>query len=291
MMKNDCLGFELFNTNGIYYLKSNLLSSFNVNHLFACRFGGVSSGDFNSLNVSFSRKDRNGCLDTFNNVYENYARVLKVLNSTPEKSCAARQIHSACVKVADCCGANIVKDVGSDGEDGLILCSDNAEIETIAIKTADCVPILFYDKKSKNVAAVHAGHRGTNMKIASVCAEKMMSLSGCSFEDIYVAIGPCIGKCCYEVGVEVANNTLNCLGSRWQFEQLCQSKPNQKYMLDLAGSNKQVLVNFGIPQNNIDVCKYKTCCFEINGINAFFSHRKSGGFSGTFPTIICRNCK
>lgn len=289
MIYNSNLNYELCTYDNIYYLKSKLLSSFNVKHLFALKFGGVSSGVFDSLNVSSARKDKDGNTDSCANIYENYKRVLDVYNVEPQKAVAAKQVHGNKVVIAQNGGVNIESECTSDGEDGIIVCKDNSFVDAVSIKTADCVPILFYDKKSGNVAGVHAGHRGTCLEIAKVCALQMMKISGASVKDIYVAIGPCIGVCCYEVSADVAANVSKAVNDKTTFEKLCIKKDNGKFMLDLAGVNSVILQNIGVPVENIDICPYKTCCFELNDIPAFFSHRKSGGFSGTFPSVICKN--
>src|SRR5207245_10260402 len=74
----------------------------------------------------------------------------------------------------------------------------------VAVKTAECVPILIVDPLNRAVAVVHAGWRGTAKKIAGRAVAEMQSKFSTRAEDLHVAIGPAIGKCCYEVGPEVA---------------------------------------------------------------------------------------
>ena len=72
------------------------------------------------------------------------------------------------------------------------------------VQTADCVPILLADPKRRVVAAVHAGWRGTLARIVAKALGRMRSNSARLPEDVTAAIGPAIGRCCYEVGPEVA---------------------------------------------------------------------------------------
>ena len=140
--------------------------------------------------------------------------------------------------------------------------------------------------RNGDVCAVHAGWRGTALDIAVKAAKK---LSGGDMDSVVVAIGPCIGRCCYEVGEEV----------RSSFEMLFRSKDMSYDMnmiftvmptcsmggsiyLDLARANKELLVLSGVPEKNIDVSGICTCCFEDGGDRPFFSHRAYGGYSGTF---------
>ena len=106
-----------------------------------------------------------------------------------------KQIHSATV-------------VDADGRCG-ILGQGDALLEdhpgaVVAIKTADCMPILLVDERHCAVAAVHAGWRGTAAHIVGASLEAMRQRFGTESSDLHAAIGPGIGKCCYEVGPEVA---------------------------------------------------------------------------------------
>jgi len=74
----------------------------------------------------------------------------------------------------------------------------------LAIRTADCVPILIVDPRTRAVAAVHAGWRGTVAEIAPKAVAAMGREFGSRPEDLEIAIGPGIGPCCFEVGPEVA---------------------------------------------------------------------------------------
>ncbi len=106
-----------------------------------------------------------------------------------------KQIHSAtCVEA---------------GGRGGVLGEGDALLEdtlgaVVAVKTADCIPILLVDERRRAVAAVHAGWRGTVAGIAAGAAATMSKRFGTRVEDLHAAIGPGIGKCCYEVGPEVA---------------------------------------------------------------------------------------
>ena len=76
----------------------------------------------------------------------------------------------------------------------------------VAVKTADCIPILMVDGRTHAVAAVHAGWRGTAKNIVAQAIAEMEQKFYSRAEDVHVAIGPGIGKCCYEVGPEVVSN-------------------------------------------------------------------------------------
>lgn len=106
----------------------------------------------------------------------------------------AKQVHSNHVLV--------VQSGGKQGE-GDALISNEPGIG-LAIRTADCLPILITDPKNRAVAAVHAGWRGVVCEVAAKAVEAMTQHFGSKPADLVVAIGPGIGSCCFEVGPEVA---------------------------------------------------------------------------------------
>ena len=164
------------------------------------------------------------------------------------------------------------------------------EIDALCVKTADCVPILLSSKDGKEVSAVHAGWRGTVADIVTKAAEKF----SCPKEDILCAIGPCIGVCCYEVGEEVYEAVKRLFSFKGMenltssmFRNVCTCSAQTKKKANLSEINKQLLLNFGLPEENIDVAGICTACHE----DEFFSHRASGGFSGTFVSAIRRQIR
>ncbi|HEY9190716.1 MAG TPA: peptidoglycan editing factor PgeF, partial [Sulfurovum sp.] len=112
----------------------------------------------------------------------------------------------------------------------------------LGILTADCVPILLYDRQKEVVAAVHAGWKGTKAQIASKTVQKMIAEYGCDPEAIMAGIAPAIGRCCYEVGEEVAEHFFHTP------EALTQK--GEKYMLDLPFINQKQLLEAGLKEEN-----------------------------------------
>jgi polyphenol oxidase len=106
----------------------------------------------------------------------------------------AKQIHSDRVLR--------VESSGPQGE-GDALISNRPGIG-LAIRTADCLPILIADQRRRAVAAIHAGWRGVVSEIVPKAVEAMTQQFGSNAEDLVIAIGPGIGPCCFEVGAEVA---------------------------------------------------------------------------------------
>ena len=110
----------------------------------------------------------------------------------PERSWA-KQIHSATVLE--------VRAPGLAGEgDGLLTSASGVLLE---IRTADCVPVLLVDPRTRLVAAVHAGWRGVVSEIIPAAVGRLRE-QGSVPENLEAAIGPSIGECCFEVGPEVS---------------------------------------------------------------------------------------
>ncbi|MBN2721737.1 MAG: peptidoglycan editing factor PgeF [Campylobacterales bacterium] len=143
----------------------------------------------------------------------------------------------------------------------------------IGVLTADCVPILLFDKDKGVVAAVHAGWKGSCGKILLRTVSKMKEAFGSDPKDIYAVIAPSIGACCYEVGLDVADNFQ---------KDIKKQLPNEKYMLDLKRENYNQLINAGLKSKNIEISERCTSCDN----DKFFSYRKENGCSGRFLSFV-----
>ena len=144
----------------------------------------------------------------------------------------------------------------------------------LTILTADCVPILLYDTKQEVVAAVHAGWKGTESKIVAKTVLKMQERFDSKVEDISAAVAPSIGRCCYEVGEDVAKHFFD--------TQKGFTKKGEKFMLDLPYINKYQLLSVGLKESNIEMSDVCTACEVEN----YFSYRKEQGCSGRFMSMI-----
>ncbi len=283
--------FEKCRENNVVYYRSTLLLQNGFENAFFTRYGGVSNSCFDSLNMSFTRKDENGMCDCAKNVRENYRIALSAIKSTPESAIGAKQVHENTVRVANeqDAGLEILRESNS-GYDGVLVRANNSTVNTACVKTADCTPILLGNKKTGDVCAVHAGWRGTVSDIVSKAAQL---LSSGNPSDIVCAIGPCIGACCYEVGDEVYNAVKLLFDIKGISEMtdnmfVCPSmcSLSRKKHANLALINRTLLENSGVPSQNIDVSGICTCCTVEDGEKPFFSHRESGGHSGTFLSAV-----
>jgi len=162
-----------------------------------------------------------------------------------------KQIHSA-----SC--------VTAEGRAGL-LGEGDALIEdqpgsVVAVKTADCIPVLLVDERRRAVAAVHAGWRGTAARIAADAVAAMSRRFGTNPEDLLAAIGPGIGECCYEVGAEVAEH----FGGQGRGH------------IDLAAANRRQLEESGVTPRRIYASNLCTMCRGEEFDSFRRDHEKAG---------------
>ncbi len=258
------------------FIKSNILLS---GHAFATRRGGISTNEHTkSLNLAFGRGDGDVV------VLENLEIFAKEVGFDPHDVISLPQIHSDRIfKVTktDCGKGYYIRGEIESG-DGYITCEHGV---VLGIKTADCVPILFEAEKNGEiiaVGAVHAGWRGTVSNIAGKCVERLCCEFGAEKEAIRAAIGPCIHSCCYEVSRDVFSAVAEGLGKDIASEFVIPTGFEDKYMCDLAGINREVLIRHGVLPENIEIINECTCCQP----HKFFSHRYSNGQRGTMLNVI-----
>jgi polyphenol oxidase len=169
----------------------------------------------------------------------------------PLPTATVRQVHSDRVVFAEGPGMHGEADALMTDRSGFAL----------AIRTADCVPILIADPENHAVAAVHAGWRGTVTAILAKTLAEMSKRFGTKPEKVLVAIGPAIGPCCFEVGPEVAV----------QFGQVAE-----KTHVDLIEANRGHALAAGVPVSQITVSGHCTRC-EPTLFHSFRRDREQSG--------------
>ena len=176
-----------------------------------------------------------------------------VIFPNSQKIISPQQTHSDNIEIVDEC-------LEYPDTDGLIVTQKNIPI---ALRFADCTPIIFYDTENKIGAISHAGWRGTAQKIGPKTIEKMRLKFDTKSENVIAIIGPAIGLCCYEVSDEVRGKLLETVTDT---TNLTNGKN-----VDLKQINKRLLEEFGVTK--IDVCPYCTSCDN----DLFYSYRKENG--------------
>jgi len=187
----------------------------------------------------------------------------------------ANQTHSANITHITAHGSQ-----GWEGEQSAIADCDALITDipgvVLTILTADCVPILLYDRKHHAIGAIHAGWRGVHGGIVPATVAMMQEKFGTDAGELIAAIGPAIGGCCYEVGEDVAGNF------RKHPAALSPSGNEGKSYLDLPKVVREQLVAAGISEENIESSGVCTAC----EVERFFSYRQEGGCSGRFMSMI-----
>jgi polyphenol oxidase len=159
----------------------------------------------------------------------------------------------------------------AEGYDAIITNKKNVYV---MVATADCTPILIYDKKNKAVAAIHAGWRGTVANIVSETLNAMRDNFGTRGEDCFAFIGACICENEFEVGDEVAE--------KFNASQKRFDPGRNKHLVDLKKANADQLKSFGILSENIEVSEYCT----IKNNDKFYSYRHEKGKTGRMYSVI-----
>jgi YfiH family protein len=227
-----------------------------------------------------------------------------------------RQFHSGLVRVVE-------RSAGTAGEDGHPAALATPEGKAIlrgdalmtaraglllGIQTADCVPVLVADTRTRAVAAFHAGWRGTLARIVERGVGAMRLEFGSNPKDLVAAIGPGIGPCCFAVGEEVRFEFESQFAySPELFSEVYDSDPvREKYPmlfltarapghsnlgpqihLDLIEANRRQLLDAGVPAEAISVVGECTACARLpNGRRKYFSHRAERGYTGRMLSVI-----
>ena len=264
------------NTNGVTpYLTYNSLSKIDfITHAFSIRLGGVSDGEFASMNLAFNRGDSE------ENVIENYKLICKSAGFEFESLVASAQDHNTFVRAvsSEDKGVGIYKPRDIQSVDALIT---NEKGVTLVTYYADCTPLFFVDTEKKAIGLAHAGWRGTVGRIGKKVIEKMTLLYGTEPSNLVCAIGPAISKCCYEVDKPCAENFLALDGL--ETDKFVYKKSNEKYIVDLLEANRQILVASGVKSENIIVSDLCTACNS----DLLWSHRATKGHRGTMSAFMC----
>jgi YfiH family protein len=177
----------------------------------------------------------------------------------PEPLATVKQIHSATC-------------VFAEGRSGVLAEADavieNVPGHAIAVKTADCIPVLLADERHRAVAAIHAGWRGTATHIVPAAIHAMAERFGTDPADLHAAIGPGIGACCYEVGSEV----------------MAQFGNQGRGYLDLEAENQRQLENSGVTPERIYASHLCTMC-RNEEFHSFRRDRQAAGRMYSFVGV------
>jgi hypothetical protein len=230
---------------------------------FSVRTGGCSPKPFESLNFSVSQGDSSA------NVRSNFAVVAERLGIEASGIVTCRQMHEDNVEIIDSFPHITPK------ADAIVTAVPGIYP---AVKTADCLPILLLDPVHRAAGAIHAGWRGTVLRIVRKAVRTMTTHFGTNPTDLVAALGPAIGPCCYEVDDVVLKPFRREFPEAEQFIVRSDSgeRRRESLRLDLISANQTELIREGVLSANIYSPNLCTSCNS----KLFFSYRRDGVKSG-----------
>ncbi len=253
-------------------LTSPVLEKLRVPHAFSTRVGGVSAAPFNSLNFGNPSDLPPEQRDPASNIRANFALVARQLHAPDRAIVEVHQIHSGLVHVVR--AGSPAHPTASDTKADALVTDDPSRL--IAIRVADCTPVLLASADGRVVAAVHAGWRGVIARVLPSAIDAMLTLGA---HDIHAVIGPCIGARNFQVGPEVAQEFHTAFGASTPHVTPDPAHAG-KSLVDLQGALREQLDAAQV--RHIDVLKL--CTVERSDL--FFSHRRDQGKTGRMIGII-----
>lgn len=227
------------------------------------RQGGCSTGNYAAFNI-------NGyCGDDEVHIAANKVALCGLLGIDSNRLVMPHQVHDCVVRRIDGPQQGVIEGVDAVMTDVPQLC--------IGVSTADCIPVLLYDSTHRAVSAVHAGWRGTVLRIVQRAVEAMHNAYGTAPADLQAVIGPGISLDSFEVGDEVYDQFLSA-----GFDMQPISRRDAKWHVDLPMCNRLQLMEAGIPADHIqmtNICTYQQ-------YDRYFSARRLGIQSGRIYTGI-----
>ena len=233
----------------MFYSKN--LKNYNTNHCFFSRKNGISKGIYKGLNCGIGSKDQK------ESVEKNLELVSEKFKIKKNLLVLMHQTHSNKVEIVNQNEKN--KKFNCDA----MLTIDNKV--ALGVLTADCVPILIYEKKKEIIGCIHAGWKGAINGIIENTLEKINDMNG-DIKQLVVSIGPCISQKNYEVKRDFYLNFIKNSKNNLSFFQ--ENKKNT-FNFDLRGFVNKKFSDLGVVEiDNINVDSFAAD-------NEYFSHRRA----------------
>ena len=275
-MKYDSQEIVHIKDGNLEYIQFKVLNDLNVKHCITLRHGGLSSGEYSTLNF------RTLGQDTLENVLGNLEKVRNSVGfSDVHKACQAHTDKVLVINKENEKEYEFSK-LSKEEYDGYIV--DKPSIATL-ITTADCNPIIIYDKDKNVVANVHAGWKGVINRIYINAIKLMQEKYESKVEDLVICIGPSIRKCCFTSQEEAFKEKFTSV-FEYAEDYLEYEENNVTFHIDLIKILKHEFENVGVDESQIHVAPICTRC----STDDFFSYRYAvqNKFKdyGTMATIV-----
>lgn len=238
-------------------------------HCFTTRIGGVSPGEFNSLNLSKTREENQA------NKEENYHRVCDALGVEYNSLALVNYAHGDGIHFAAQAdaGKGFTKQMDYAACDAMVTDTPNVTAVTLH---ADCVPIFVADREKRVAAVAHAGWKGVYAGLPEKLVCGIIEKYRGKPQNILVGIGPHIMPCCFEVQDDVA------LPFRERFGNQSVHLREEKQFVDMQAAILMQLKKCDIPDEHITVADLCTSCRD----DLFYSHRRDHGHTGAMGSFI-----
>lgn len=262
--------FRQHEQGGLVWFTADLLNK--IPHGFSTRRGGVSPAPWGSLNLRPNQGDGPVALR------KNYRRFFAAIGLDETRAVLSQQTHTA----------NIRRVTESDAGKGLTRPRDYTDVDALitdvpglplTVFSADCGTVLLYDPVRQAVGAVHAGWRGCAAGIVAKTVQAMAEAYGSRPADLLAALGPCIGRCCFETDGDVPEVMEAALGPE---AAAYMERRGAKFHVDLAGLNRLWLLRSGLLPEHVETSGICTACHP----ELFWSHRKMGDRRGVQAAVI-----
>jgi YfiH family protein len=248
----------------VYYQFDQWAGDSRLVHGVFTRLGGVSPAPWQSLNLGRTQGDRE------DHVSENWRRVYAALALDADRACSVWQVHSADTVVVTGPTPGRHWQAKADG-----MVTDRPGLP-LAMRFADCVPVVLYDPVRHALGLAHAGWQGTLLGAGVSALNALVATYGTRPADVQAGIGPSIGPERYQVGEEVVAAVRLAFGP---VEGLIHRDADGSARFDLWAANRLALVRAGVVQ--IEVAGICTATHT----EEFFSHRAENGQTGRFGVV------
>jgi YfiH family protein len=254
-----------FHSGSLRYFSFNTLNQYGVLNAIITRRGGVSPSPWDSLNLGGTVGDDR------ERVAENRKIVCDALGIGASRLYEVWQVHSNSVAITREPRNPTLPHQKADA-----ILTDQAGVYLL-MRFADCVPILLYDPIKKICGLVHAGWKGTILRVVEQAIQKMGVLFDVLPENIFAGIGPSIGPDHYVIGRDVAMQIRSAFGN--ESDRFLLSH-NRSIHFNLWGCNQWIMEQNGV--KHIENPKICTACH----LEDWYSHRAEHGNTGRFGVVI-----
>jgi YfiH family protein len=265
--------WNFFTRNNIQFISLQDWLDEGVNAAFSTRYGGVSGGVYDSLNMGLHVVDDNEL------VLENRRRFLAAFDTQLDNAVCCQQVHGNLVTRVD------RNDQGRGAYQlGSAIPSSDAMITNVAgvhllSFYADCVPVYLYDPVNRAIGIAHCGWKGTMGRIAVHALAALQREYGTRTSEVQIFIGPGIGPCCFQIQPDLAAKVNAEFPS---LHDIITYNDKEFFSWNLQETNRQLLIAAGVKEAHISTCELCTACHT----EIFYSYRRENGKTGRMGALI-----